>query len=327
MKESIFVTRAIPEETIADLRTRFGVEVNTENRALSRAELLEKVKGRAAVISLLTDQIDGELLDAAGPDLRIVANYAVGYNNFDLAAATARGVVLTNTPGVLDDATATHTIALMLAAARRIPEADRFVREGRWTGWAPMFFLGLDIDRQTLGIVGLGRIGKNVARKARAFDMKLLYTDVHRDEAFERETGARFVDKATLLKESDFVTLHVALTPQTHHYIGAAEFAQMKPTAVLVNASRGPVVDEAALVEALRARVIHSAALDVFENEPALAAGLAGLDNVVVLPHLASATPQTRLDMGKIASRNIFQVLGGGIAENCVNPEVLDRKR
>ncbi len=323
MKPSVYVTRAVPEETLATLRAQFDVEVNPDDRVLSRAELLEKVKGRAAIVSLLTDTIDGAVLDAAGPQCRIVANYAVGYNNFDVAAATTRGVILTNTPGVLDNATATHTIALMLAAARRIPEADRYVRSGAWHGWAPLQFIGQDVDGKVLGVAGLGRIGRNVARKARAFDMQIIYTDAARNEAFEAETGARFVDKATLLAESDFLTLHTPLLPETHHYIGAKELRAMKPNAVLVNASRGPVVDEAALVEALRNKTIAAAGLDVYENEPELAPGLATLENAVVVPHIASATRQTRLAMGEIAARNVIKVLHGEAPDSCVNPEVL----
>ena len=202
-----------------------------------------------------------------------------------MPSATERGVALTNTPGVLDDATATHTIALMLAMARRIPEAERFLREGRWDGWKPMFFIGADVDRKTLGIAGAGRIGRNVARKARGFDMEILYSDVGRNHAIENETGARFVSKDELLARSDFLTLHVPLVPETHHYIGADELGRMKPTAILINASRGPVVDEKALVEALRERRIWGAALDVFENEPALAPGLIDLPNVVITSH------------------------------------------
>jgi lactate dehydrogenase-like 2-hydroxyacid dehydrogenase len=322
-KPNVYVTRAIPEENIAALKAQFAVEVNPDDRALSRDELKDKVRGRDAVVSLLTDAIDGEVLDAAGPQLKIVANYAVGYNNFDLAAATARKVILTNTPGVLDDATATHTIALLLATARRLGEADRYVRAGKWQGWGPLFFIGLDVDHQILGIAGLGRIGKNVARKAKAFDMKILYNDVQRDLEFERDTDAVFVDKATLLRQSDFLTLHVPLTPQTKHYIGAAELRQMKPTAVLINAARGPVVDEHALVQALRERWIFGAGLDVFENEPELAPGLAELDNAVIVPHIASATPATRLAMGRIAVGNIEKVLSGQKPDTCVNPEVL----
>lgn len=324
-KPNVYVTRLIPEENIDALRAQFDVEVNREDRALSPAELKEKVRGRSAVVSLLTDNITGEVLDAAGPQCRIVANYAVGYNNFDLAAATERNIILTNTPGVLDDATATHTFALLLAVARRIAEADKFVRAGKWLGWAPMFFVGLDVDRRTLGIAGLGRIGKNVARKARGFDMRIIYNDVQRDAAFEAESGAEFVDKATLLREADFLTLHVPLLPETRHYIGAAELKAMKPTAVLINASRGPVVDEKALVQALREKWIFGAGLDVFENEPALEPGLTELDNVIVVPHVASATPATRIDMGKIVVANISNVLNGLPPQTCVNPEVLKR--
>ncbi len=324
-KPKVYVTRAIPEANIAALRAEFEVEVNPDDRALTKEELKEKVRGRDAVVSLLTDTIDGEVLDAAGPQLKIVANYAVGYNNFDLAAATQRKVILTNTPGVLDDATATHTFTLLLATARRIAEADKYVRDGKWQGWGPLFFIGLDVDHKTLGIAGLGRIGKNVARKARGFDMKIIYSDVKPDAAFEAETGATFVDKATLLKESDFLTLHVPLIPETKHYIGAAELKAMKPTAVLINAARGPVVDEKALVQALREKWIFGAGLDVFEDEPVLAPGLAELDNVVIVPHIASATTGTRLAMGEIAVGNVKKVLSGLPPDTCVNPDVLGK--
>lgn len=324
-RASIYVTRMIPMENIEELRKHFDVEVNPDDRALSKAELKEKVKGKDAVISLLTDAIDGEVLDAAGPQLKIVANYAVGFNNFDLAAATERGVILTNTPGVLDEATATHTFTLLLATARRIPEGDKFVRDGKWKGWAPMFFIGLDVDRKTLGIAGLGRIGQNVARKAKGFDMKIIYSDVRRNEAFENEVGATFVDKETLLKESDFLTLHVPLLPDTHHYIGEKELKLMKKTAVLINASRGPVVDEVALTKALKEKEIWGAGLDVFENEPVLAPGLAELDNVVIVPHIASATMETRLKMGDIAVGNIIKVLNGQAPDTCINPDVLKK--
>jgi lactate dehydrogenase-like 2-hydroxyacid dehydrogenase len=324
-KASVYVTRLIPEENIAELRKHFDVEVNPDDRALSKEELKVKLKGKNAVISLLTDTIDGEVLDAAGAQLKIVANYAVGFNNFDLAAATERGVILTNTPGVLDEATATLTFTLLLAMARRIPEADKFMRDGKWQGWAPMFFIGLDVDKKTLGIAGLGRIGQNVARKARGFDMKIIYTDVRRNEEFENEVGATYVDKETLLKESDFLTLHVPLLPETHHYIGETELKIMKPTAVLINASRGSVVDEAALVKALQTKEIWGAALDVFEAEPKIAPGLRDLDNVVIVPHIASATMDTRLKMGAIAVGNIIKVINGQEPDTCVNPAVLKK--
>jgi lactate dehydrogenase-like 2-hydroxyacid dehydrogenase len=322
-KPSVYVTRMIPADCIAALREHFDVDVNPDDRALTHEDLKQQVRGRDAVISLLTDRIDGEVLDAAGRQCKIVANYAVGFNNFDIDAATARNVILTNTPGVLDDATATLTFTLLLATARRIGESERFVRQGKWQGWAPMAFVGLDVDRRTLGIAGLGRIGKNVARKAAGFDMKIIYSDVRRDLDFEASFNAVYVDKPTLLAQSDFLTLHVPLLPETKHYIGAAELRQMKKTAVLINASRGPVVDEAALVEALREKIIWGAGLDVFEEEPALAPGLVALDNVVIVPHIASATTETRLKMGEIAVRNIVNVLAGKAPDTCVNPEVL----
>lgn len=321
--KKVYITRMIPEENIEYLKQYFTVEVNAEDRALTREELLAKVKGCDGVITLLTDKIDGEVMDAAGPQCKIFANYAVGFNNFDLEAATKRGVILTNTPGVLDDATATHAWALLLATARRIPEGDKFVRDGKWQGWAPMFFIGLDIDHKTLGIAGLGRIGSNFAKKARGFDMNIIYTDVHRSNDFEQQFGARYVDKETLLKESDFLSLHVPLLPETFHYIGENELKLMKKTAVLINASRGPVVDEKALVKALRDKQIWGAGLDVFENEPALEPGLTELDNVVIVPHTASATYETRLNMGRIAATNIVKVLNGEPPETCINPEVL----
>ena len=322
-RANVYITRMIQQEMIDTLRTCHDVEVSPHDRALTRDELLQQVRGRDAVISMLTDGIDGALLDAAGPQCRIVANFAVGFNNFDLQAATQRGVILTNTPGVLDEATATHAWALLLATARRITETDRYVRAGQWLGWGPLAFLGLDVDHKTLGIAGGGRIGSNFARKAAAFDMKVIYSDVARLPEFERQCGATFVDKATLLRESDFLSLHLPLLPETRHYIGAQELAAMKPTAVLINAARGPIVDEAALVQALRNKVIWGAGLDVFENEPLLEPGLAELDNVVVVPHTASATIQTRLAMARIAVDNVLSVLQGGPPLTCVNPAVL----
>jgi lactate dehydrogenase-like 2-hydroxyacid dehydrogenase len=324
-KPKVLVTRMIQQENIDRLREHFDVEINPDDRAYSKAELMAKVKGKDGVLSMLTDTIDGEVLDAAGPQCKIVANFAVGYNNFDVAAATSRKVILTNTPGVLDDATATHTITLMLSVARRIVEADKFVRAGKWGSWAPLFFMGLDVDGQTLGLAGAGRIGKNVARKAAAFGMKIIYSDVKPDPDFEKALGARFVDKPTLLRESDFLTLHVPLMPATRHYIGESELKAMKPTAVLINASRGPVVDEKALARALKDKVIWGAGLDVFENEPAVEPELLGLDNVIVVPHIASATPETRMNMGRIAVRNLIKVLSGEAPETCVNPDVLKK--
>lgn len=322
-RSNIYLTRMIPQENIDALRQHHDVEVNPHDRALTPEELLQAVRGRDAVITLLTDRVDGAVMDAAGPQCRIFANYAVGFNNFDLDAANQRKVILTNTPGVLDDATATHAWALLLATARRISEGERFVRAGQWKGWAPMVFIGLDIENKTLGVAGLGRIGAKFAKKAAAFEMRVIYTDAQRNEAFERAHGATFVDKETLLRESDFLSLHLPLLPETQHYIGAAELAKMKRTAVLINAARGPLVDEKALVIALREHRIWGAGLDVFEDEPVLAAGLAELDNAVVVPHIASATIETRINMGKIAIDNVMNVLRGEAPLTCINPSVL----
>jgi len=322
-RANVYITRMIPQETIDELKKLHDVEVNELDRALTREELLKAVKGRDAIISLLTDTIDGDVLDSAGPQCKIVANYAVGFNNFDLKAATERGVVMTNTPGVLDDATATHAWALLLTTARRISESERYVRDGKWEGWAPMAFIGQDVDGKTLGVAGLGRIGKKFAKKGIAFDMDIIYTNEHRDLAFEKEFNARFVDKETLLKESDYLSLHLPLLADTKHYIGEKELGKMKPTAILINAARGPLIDEKALVQALKNKVIFAAGLDVFEDEPKLAPGLVELENAVIVPHIASATIQTRLAMGKIAINNVISVLNCEAPQTCINPEVL----
>ena len=320
---SVYVTRALPEPVLEALRRTFEVEVNPENRVLTPAELRANAAGREAVISLLTDRIDDALFAAAGPQLKVVANVAVGFNNMDVAAATRRGVLLTNTPGVLDDATASFAMALLLATARRLAEADAFVRAGKWRGWTPDFFMGLDVDGKTLGIVGAGRIGKNLARKARAFGMSILYSGRRRDIAFEAETGAAHREKDALLREADYVSLHLPLSDETRGYIGARELALMRPSAVLINTARGAVVDEAALVTALRERTIWGAGLDVFEDEPRIAPGLADLPNVVLSPHIGSATPGTRQAMARLAVRNVIEVLNGGAPLSPVNPEVL----
>ncbi len=313
-----FEQAALRIETV--LRTR----IQAPWRRLTRDELVALARGRAALITMLDDRIDGALLDAIGPELRIVANHAVGFNNIDVAAASARGIVVSNTPGVLDEATATLAIALMLATARRLVEADAYLRAGHWTtGWSPNFFTGLDIDGATLGIVGAGRIGRTVARKARGLGMEIVYAGRRDDPEIERETGARRLPLDTLLAEADVISLHVPLTPETRHLIGAPELARMKPTALLINTARGPIVDEAALVEALRAGRIAGAGLDVFEQEPALAPGLAELANVVIVPHIGSATTRTRAAMAGIAIDNVLAVLDGRTPSTPVNPEVL----
>lgn len=324
---SIYITREIPESGLKILRDKFGkFDINLEDRVLTREELLKNVRGRDGVISLLTDKIDDEVLAAAGPKCKVFSNYAVGFNNIDIAAAGKRGIMVTNTPGVLTDSTSDMAVALLFACARRIVEADAFTRAGKFKGWGPMLFLGQDITGRTLGIIGAGRIGGDMAAKmAKGFKMKILYTDKFKNEQLEKEIGARQVDMATLLKESDFISVHVNLTPETTHLIGEKEFAMMKPTCVLINTSRGPVVNEQALVNALKTKKIFSAGLDVFENEPVLAPGLADLQNAIIPPHIASATFWTRTKMAEMAAQNLMDALEGRLPEFCVNKDFLKK--
>lgn len=324
-RPDVYVTRRIPEPAIELLRQQFDVEVNPDDRVLTREELLEKVKDRDAVLCLLTDSIDSEVFDAAGPKCRIFANYAVGFNNIDVAEAIKRGIVITNTPDVLNDATADLAWALLFAVSRRVVESDKYARAGKFKGWGPMLLLGRDITGKKLGIIGAGRIGFNFAKKAKGFDMEILYTGNRHNPNMDEQLGARFVDKETLLKESDFISLHVPLNPSTRHYIGEKEFKLMKKTAVLINTSRGPVIDEKALARALKDGDIWGAGLDVFENEPEIDEGLLELDNAVLVPHIASATIDTRTNMGLIAARNIVKLLNDERPETCVNPEVLEK--
>ncbi|MBN1867166.1 D-glycerate dehydrogenase [Candidatus Sumerlaeota bacterium] len=323
MSANVYVTRLIPQSGL-DLLTGAGlnVEVNPDDRVLTRGELLAAVRGRDGVLCLLTDTIDDAVMEAAGPQCKGFANYAVGYNNIDVAAATRRGLPVSNTPGVLTDTTAELAWALLFAAARRIVESDYFLRDGHWEAWGPMQFLGSDLKGATLGIVGAGRIGQAMALKSVGFEMNVLYTDAVARPEFEKALGARRVDLDALLRESDYISLHVALSPETTHLIGARELALMKETAILINTSRGPVIDEAALVEALCARTIGGAALDVYEREPILAGGLTDMPNAVLVPHIGSATRRTRGAMAEMAARNLLAMLRGERAPNCVNPEV-----
>jgi lactate dehydrogenase-like 2-hydroxyacid dehydrogenase len=322
MKPRVLVTREIPDEAVRRLKEHFTVESNQKDLPVSPRQLLQKLKGQDGVVTLSTDIVSDAVL-AKNPQLKIVSNVAVGYNNLDVAAATKRGVMLTNTPGVLDDTTADLTWALILAAARGLANADRTVRSGRWKRWRMMEFLGQDIYGKTIGICGFGRIGRRVARRAMGFDMKVLYASRGRaPESVEQEFRASYVDKHTLLRESDVVSLHLPLVPETRHFIGAAELALMKKTAILVNASRGPVVDEKALVKALRSRRISAAGLDVYENEPALAPGLAALPNTVFTPHIGSGSFETRLRMSDMAVTNCIAGLTGQRPPNLLNPEV-----
>ena len=314
MSGHVYVSRRLTASPMAALETlgRPVVVHHDPDWPPSRAELLEGARGASALVTLLTDRVDPELLDAAGAGLRIVANCAVGFDNIDVAAARARGVVVTNTPGVLDEATADCALGLILAASRRIVEADRFMRTGREWIWGPQSFVGIDLSAgATLGLVGLGRIGMAVARRAQAFKMRILATGsrAHTDEA--AHLGVQPVDLDTLLRESDIVSLHCPLTPDTRHLIGARELATMKSTSILVNTARGPIVDEEALVTALVEGVIAGAGLDVYEHEPKAHPRLLELENVVVLPHIGSAGDVTRNAMGRLAVDNIRAVLGG----------------
>jgi glyoxylate reductase len=306
------VTNRLPEPALALLREAGEVRLDQREPAVPRADLLALVAGADAVLTLLHDRVDEELLQAAGRQLRCVANVAVGYDNVDLAAAEQRGVVVTNTPGVLDDATADLTMALILAATRRLAEGERLVRSGRPWSWGMGFMLGSSLQGKRLGIVGLGGIGKWVAQRARAFGMEIAY---HQRNAapveVERGLGAVRLPLDELLASADVVSLHCPLTPETRHLIAAEQLAAMKPTAVLVNAARGPIVDEAALAEALAAGRIAAAGLDVYEREPEVEPRLLGLDNVVLTPHLGSATVETRTAMAELAARNAISVLAG----------------
>ena len=289
-----------------------------EDLAWSRDEFLERIRGCHGVGCMLSERWDAEAFNAAGDQLRVVANYAVGYNNIDLEEGRRRGVWVTNTPDVLTDATADIAWALLMAAARCMGAAERSLRAGEFHGWEPNGFLGVGLVGRTLGIIGAGRIGTATARRARGWDMQVLYSHHSEKPDFERATGGRRVELDVLLAESDFISLHVPLTPETRHMIGTREFGLMKPTAVLVNTARGPVVDEAALVEALRAKQIFAAGLDVYEDEPRLAAGLAELDNAVLLPHIGSGTEQTRSVMGGLMATNIIAALRGEAPPNKV---------
>lgn len=285
--------------------------------------MLERVRDAEGLLCMLTDRIDGELLDAA-PRLRAVSNYAVGYDNVDVAACTARGIPVGNTPGVLTETTADFAFALLLAAARRVVEADAFVRAGRWRSWQPGLLLGREVHGATLGIAGLGAIGQAVARRARGFGMRILYTSRTRRPELEAETSAVPVGKDELFSSADFLTLHLALTPETRHFVGARELSLMKPTAVLVNTARGGVIDQAALVEALRAGRPSFAALDVTDPEPpAPDEALLSLPNVLLAPHLGSASEATRGRMASLAVENLLAALEGRRPPHCVNPEAL----
>lgn len=324
MAPRVFVGRLIPDDGLRLVREATDADVWPDELPPPRDELLRRVAGVDGVLALLTDKVDDEFLDAAGPQLKVVSNFAVGFDNIDVAACTRRGVAVGNTPGVLTETTADLAWTLLMAAARRIVEGADYVRDDRWKTWGPLLLLGPDVHGATLGIVGFGRIGQAVARRASGFGMRILYHDVARAQnAVETALGATFVPLDQLLRESDFVTLHVNLTPETRHLIDAAALASMKPTAILVNTARGPVVDSSALVHALREGEIAGAALDVTDPEPLPASHpLVGLPNCLVVPHIASATRATRGKMAEMAAANLLAGVRGERLPTPVNPEV-----
>jgi glyoxylate reductase len=319
----VLVTRRLPAQALERVATRCDMTLYDGDGAMPRVDLLAELAGKAGAITLLTDRVDDEFLDAAGPQLKIVANYAVGFDNIDVDACTRRGVPASNTPEVLTETTADTAFALMMAAARRIAEGDRFLRSREPWIWGPLMMLGQDVHHATLGVVGFGRIGQALARRARGFSMRILYHDTYRPPAeVERELGAEYRDLDDLLAESDFVSLHTNLTPETRHLINADRLAAMKPTAVLVNTSRGPVIDEQALAAALADGQIFAAGIDVFEREPEVHPDLLACENAVLIPHLGSATVQTRLAMANLAADNLFAALDGQRPPTMLNPQV-----
>ena len=325
MDLKVFVTRRIPEPGLDILRREIkNVGINLEERGLKRMEFIKKIADADGLLCMLSDPMDKEVI-ASTCRLKGIAIYAVGYNNIDVTEATRRGIPVCNTPGVLTDATADIAWALLMACARRIIEGDEMMRKGEFHGWSPMLLLGSDIAGKTLGIVGAGRIGTAMALRSKGFSMKVLYCSRHNNEVIESQLGAKRVDKDKLIRESDYISLHVPLTDETKHFIAARELEMMKRTAFIINTSRGPVVDEAALADALKTGKIAGAGLDVFEKEPEIHPGLIGLKNVVLLPHLGSATVETRTRMAVMAVEDLVAVLKGDRPKNCVNPEVFMR--
>jgi len=317
----IFVTRSIPEPGLKLLEKHHQVEVNPYDRVLTKEEIIKGVKGKDGLLCLLTDLIDAEVINSE-PKLKMISSYAVGYNNIDIKAATKRGIPVSNTPGVLTDATSDMAWALLFSVARRIVEADKFTRTGKFKGWGPMLMHGQDVTNKTLGVVGAGRIGTAFALKSKGFNMNVLYVDEKKNETLEKEVNAKKVTFDEILKKSDFVSLHVPLMPSTHHLIGEKELKMMKKDAILINTSRGPVVDEQALVFALKEKQIFGAGLDVYEHEPEITEELKKLDNIIIQPHSSSATIETRTKMAVMAAENMVAGLKGEIPTNCVNKEV-----
>ena len=322
----IFLTRKIPEPGLELLRRYHEIELNPHDRVLTKQEIIHGLKNKDGLLCLLTDDIDEEIIFSE-PNLKMIANYAVGYNNIDVKAATKKGIPVSNTPGVLTDTTAEMAWALLFSVSRCIVKGDKFTKTGRFQGWDPMLMLGQDITNKTLGVIGAGRIGTAFALKSKGFNMNVLYFDEKNNMDLEREINAKKVEFNELLEKSDFVSLHVPLLPSTHHLISKEELKMMKKTAIIINTSRGPVVDEKALIRALKEKWIFGAGLDVYEHEPEINDELKKLDNVVLQPHSASATFETRTKMAVMAAENMIAGLKGKIPPNCVNPEVFKKKK
>jgi len=325
MKPPVFVSRIIPDEGLELVLEACDADVWQDELPAPHDVLLDKIKNKVGLLSLLTDRIDAELMDL-NPQLRVVSNYAVGFDNIDIPAATARGLPVGNTPGVLTDTTADFAFTLMVAAARRVVEGADYVRAGRWKTWGPKLLTGVDIHGATLGLVGFGRIGQAMARRARGFDMRVLYYDQYRREDLEASMGVTYVDMDTLLRESDFVSIHTDLNASTRHLFNASAFAKMKPSAILINSARGPIVEPQALYDALASGKIRAAALDVTEPEPInMDSPLLSLPNCLIVPHIASATIATRGKMAEMAAKNLIAGVNGERLPTPVNPEVYDK--
>lgn len=322
-KPRVWVTRRIPQRGLDLISPYAEVDLWEGELPPPYDVILEKVRGIEGLLCLLTDRIDERVMDTAGPSLRVISQFAVGYDNIDISAATARKIPVGNTPGVLTDATADFTWALLMAAARRVIEGDRYVRSGQWRTWGPTFLLGADIAHSTLGIIGFGRIGQAVARRARGFEMRVLYFDPQRHPALEKEIGASYAILEEVLHEADFISIHTPLTPETYHLISDAQFALMKSGAILINTARGSIVDPQALYRALSTHRIAAAALDVTEPEPIPPdSPLLSLENLLITPHIASASIHSRTRMAEMAAENLLAGLRGERLPNCVNPEV-----
>jgi glyoxylate reductase len=322
---NLVITRKLPETAMQFLDGKAKVDIWKHERPMPRKEFLNRIKGKDGLICLLSDTIDREAMDQ-GSDLKVIANYAVGYDNIDVDCATEKGIFVLNTPGVLTDATADLAFALILSTSRRISESDRYVRDGKFKYWGPELMLGKDVWKATLGVIGAGKIGRAVLERGKGFSMKLLYNSRTRKPELEEDLGARFVSMDELLEESDFISLNCPLTSQTRHLIGRKEFQKMKDDAILINTARGPVVDEKSLVEALNKGMLAGAGLDVYEYEPRVSDELLGMENVVMAPHIGSATHSTRNKMARMSAEGVMKILSGGLPENIVNKEVAENE-